>query len=322
MRTIDWFLLCALLVVACGKAHTKPPPEDPPWPEEVERDDDCDGVVDACEMFVETDDGVRSGVDLNCDGTLDEACVLQRVQDNVVMTHLPDDDCDGTPDGTRCFRTDDNLDGHSLFRLDDGCDGVWERCVDSGPRRGDRASSTVDDGCDGTLDRCVTVTHSAGNQKRTETDEGCDGTVEEVTCRVQEPPVDDGNARSATDDDCDGTPDTFCSEKTYMHGVEVAEQRDNECDGIPEVCRSAIIHGSDVLTSGFDGDCDGTPESGCFGFRFRDGQLAGQFDDLECDGVPDGRCWVIDYDSSGLWLGRSFDTDCDGNPDWCESAIY
>lgn len=319
MRLSGSVLVCLVVAVGCGKARTKSPPQ---WPEQIEQDDDCDGTVDFCEMLVETDEGIRSGIDLGCDGTLDEGCLLSRIEDRTVVTNISDSDCDGTPDGPLCFRTDNMADGYSMYRADEGCDGVWERCTDFAPRRGNQESWTMDEGCDGSADTCITVTHSAGSYRRTETDEGCDGTIEELACGVREPTVDDGVARSSVDDDCDGTADTFCTEKTYMHGVEVAEHRDNECDGVPDVCRSGFMSATGALVSGFDSDCDGLPESGCFGYTFDANQVTGQFGDVGCDGEPDQGCLVIEYDSAGVWVGRSFDSDCDGTPDSCSAAIY
>lgn len=319
MRYVGLGLMLIGVVAACGDAHTRAPE---PLPELIEHDQDCDGTTDRCERFVDADGGTRFGIDHECDGTLDEGCTLQRSDGRSLLTDISDSDCDGMPDGSGCFRTDDLGGGRSLFRFDADCDGVWDRCEHHNARVGDRQTWTIDEGCDDTLEVCVTVTHGPNSYRRIETDEGCDGTIDEIECGVREPIVDDGIMHSSEDRDCDGVADAVCSDKTLLHGVEIADLRDGDCDGTPDLCRSAVTVADGTVLSGFDHDCDGTPDSGCTGHAFEAGQPSGQFDDVDCDGEANEQCLMTGRDAAGRRLNASFDLDCDGSPDWCDTWSY
>ena len=262
-------------------------------------DDDADGDGDPVATDCDDMDPARyAGATELCD-LIDSDCDLDLVDgfDNTDLDDLPDcedtdDDGDGYPDGVDCAPLDPliyPLAAEDCDAVDSDCDGSLADEFDDFDGDDDPDCTDLDDDNDGDPDttdcddNAPTVFNGASEVADNFVDEDCNG-ADTVTCFV--------------DDDLDGvgTPDAPTLEADGLCGDEAGESKfSTDCDDTDDT----IFPGAEEMCDFIDDDCDG--------------DILGDWEDVDGDGAPD----CVDEDADGDGFGP-LDGDCDDTND----AVY
>ncbi len=203
----------------------------------VERDYDCDGMrngPDSClaRMFDGAGHEVASGVDENCDGTVDFACRVAAFDDagRQISGHR-DSECNGVPTSECRGETFDSA-GNSTERFeDDDCDGTPELLI---TRTFDEMGHEVSEITRGNQRDCdITSTYdTAGRLVRENFSATCNGGP---YCKITVYSPDDRNRTEGRDATCDGIADSACLTRTYDDRERlIGWRQDTDCDGSPD----------------------------------------------------------------------------------------
>ncbi len=229
--------------------------------------DDCD---DSDATVHPTGTETADGIDSNCDGIVDEGTVWY------------DDDGDGyTEDGGDCndASASTNPAGtETADGVDEDCDGTVDNHTDAYDDDGDGYSEDAGDCNDGDVRQSPANTEIAGNG----IDDDCDGSVDGG---VSDP---DGDGYTDVGGDCDTIDATV-----HPGADEVADGKDNDCDGQIDEGTTAVDNDGDGTTAA-DGDCnDADPTVDVGADEVPDGL------DNDCDGAVDEGTELYDDDGDG-----------------------
>jgi hypothetical protein len=268
-------------------------------------DNDCDGIADQfCAWYELDEDGgvTPTRTDEDCDGPLEPVCRVSREMPDGSIERFVDVGCDGQPDSD-CSVTWTSASGASAWVYDRECDGGSDSCGGTDPSLGLYYS---DGNCDGVADYCE-FGDEHGNLIRVDRD--CDGTYD--SCVMIEYDERGRLLRSEADEDCDGSGDGYCTERTYASdGESYTEWRSSDCRGSGR-CQVTVYSAPDGRSHDYqDFDCDGVPDAQCSeSVDHGSGHFAQVFDD-NCDGVAD-LCFVT-LDESGKVITSVDATKCAG----------
>jgi streptogramin lyase len=261
----------------------------------------------------ECEAGQADGLDNDCDGAVDEDCLLDLDGDG----YSPPEDCDESDPAVHheaqetCNGLDDNCNG----LLDEG---VTNSCGTCGEVPEEVCADALDNDCDGLVDE--DCDGCSGNEAR-ECYRGPDGTQGIGRCDwgimnciegqfwsactgdiLPEPEVCDG-----IDNDCDGDTDEQWAIGSdacgFCDSVELCDFIDNDCDGLTdEGLRNACGQCLDevepeIECDGLDNDCDGLINEGLL---------------TSCGTCPDVPCYTEEWDTPGL---------CDEDHRICDGVI-
>ncbi|MBI5535375.1 MAG: hypothetical protein HY898_21785 [Deltaproteobacteria bacterium] len=220
-----------------------------------------------CEGAVLPSDDIADGKDNDCNGTPDDSkCAPDQTKDQEVCADGVDNDCDGLydcddPDCPPCHEggcgdgVDNDVDG-KIDCLDPDCPPCTEDCANGGDDDYDGLVDCQDPDCGGP---CKEV---CGDAK----DNDYDGLIDcyDPDCGCKE------TCGNGKDDDADGLVDCQDPDCQPCHETNCADGKDNDQDGLVDCADTDCPGCKEDCGNGFDDDHDGfvdgaDPECMCFG---------------------------------------------------------